>query len=90
MPERTNRLMRRLRAMVPDAYPELAFAWAGTFAETTDGLPYIGTVPGHPAILVALGYGGNGITFSAIAARLLAGYCTGSPGRDLPIFRIDR
>jgi glycine/D-amino acid oxidase-like deaminating enzyme len=90
MPERTNRLMRRLRAMVPGTYLQLAFSWAGTFAETNDGLPYIGTVPGHPAILVALGYGGNGITFSAIAARLLAGHCAGSPDRDLPIFRIDR
>jgi glycine/D-amino acid oxidase-like deaminating enzyme len=90
MPERTGRLMRRLRQMVPDARPELAFSWAGTFAETPDGLPYIGTVPGHPAILVALGYGGNGITFSMIAARLLAGHCTDAPSPDLRIFRIGR
>ena len=75
IPERTGRLMRRLRSMVPAAGAELAFSWAGTFAETSDGLPYIGTVPVHPPILVALGYGGNGITFSMLAARLLAAHC---------------
>jgi glycine/D-amino acid oxidase-like deaminating enzyme len=94
MPERTGRIMRRVRSMVPTAEAELAFSWAGTFAETSDGLPYIGTVPGHPAILVALGYGGNGITFSMIAARLLAAYCSAEPppglDRDRALFRLDR
>jgi glycine/D-amino acid oxidase-like deaminating enzyme len=94
MPERTARLMRRLRSMVPGAEPELAYSWAGTFAETSDGLPYIGTVPGHPAILVALGYGGNGITFSMLAARLLTDYCSPEPPagreRDRALFRLGR
>jgi glycine/D-amino acid oxidase-like deaminating enzyme len=94
MPERTSLLMRRLHSMVPAAKAELAFSWAGTFAETADGLPYIGPVPGHPAILVALGYGGNGITFSMIAARLLAAHCAPAPEAGLEpdrgLFRLGR
>ena len=31
-------------------------------------LPYIGVLPEHPHTYFALGYGGNGITFSAVAA----------------------
>lgn len=48
------------------------FAWAGTFAETADGLPFFGT---HrqwgPRVQFAMAYGGNGITYSTIGASLL-------------------
>ncbi len=47
------------------------FSWAGTFAVTKDGLPYIGSIPGMPHTYFALGFGGNGITFSAIAAQVI-------------------
>jgi hypothetical protein len=40
-------------------------------------LPLIGPVPGHPRILAAYGYGGNGITFGFIAAQLIAGMVGG-------------
>jgi glycine/D-amino acid oxidase-like deaminating enzyme len=57
-------------------YPSLAneapvYAWEGLFAETPDGLPYIGTHSRYPNHLFALGYGGNGITASFLAASLL-------------------
>ena len=42
------------------------------FGETVDGLPLIGPVPGHRHLFAAYGYGGNGITFSFLAARMLA------------------
>jgi glycine/D-amino acid oxidase-like deaminating enzyme len=35
-----------------------------------DSPPMIGRVPGRPNCLVAFGYGGNGITFSAVAVSL--------------------
>ena len=47
------------------------FKWGGVFAYTKDGLPYIGNVAAHPAIYFALGYGGNGITFSLLAAQII-------------------
>ncbi|HEX7903087.1 MAG TPA: hypothetical protein VF487_04335 [Chitinophagaceae bacterium] len=33
---------------------------------------YIGSLRQHPDIYFALGYGGNGITFSVIAARMIS------------------
>jgi len=49
-----------------------AFAWAGTFAETSDGLPLFGRHPQYgPRVLFALAYGGNGITYSMLGAGLL-------------------
>ncbi len=47
------------------------FSWAGAFAVTKDGLPYIGAIRERPNTYFALGYGGNGITFSAIAAQII-------------------
>jgi glycine/D-amino acid oxidase-like deaminating enzyme len=47
------------------------FKWAGTFASTKDGLPYIGSIRQRPHTYFALGFGGNGITFSAIAANII-------------------
>jgi glycine/D-amino acid oxidase-like deaminating enzyme len=47
------------------------YAWEGLFAMTPDGLPYIGPHRRYPGHLFALGYGGNGMTFSFLAARLL-------------------
>ena len=38
----------------------------------------------------ALGYGGNGITFSLIAADLLLDLFSATPKPDLEIFRFDR
>ncbi len=66
------------------------FAWSGVFGETEDSLPLIGRVPGRPNCFAAFGYGGNGITFSALAAELLAAEFTGAPSSDAPLFALDR
>jgi glycine/D-amino acid oxidase-like deaminating enzyme len=66
------RLQQRLAGLFPDLEITPAFAWAGTFAETADGLPYFGPHPAHgPRVLFALAYGGNGITYSLLGADLL-------------------
>lgn len=78
-PERRDRLLRwkikRLEKKFTEIYPEIPFtvdmAWCGTFSSTKDGLPYIGLWPGRKRMFFALGYGGNGITFSMIAAQLI-------------------
>lgn len=90
LPGKTRRLEKKLAALLPGLATETAFEWAGTFAETEDGLPYIGADPRYPGVLFALGYGGNGITFSAIAAELLTSVCLGHRHIDADLFRMDR
>lgn len=68
---------RSLAAAVPRRFPgvgqiEVAFSWCGTFAETPDGLAYIGSHSRFPRCHFALGFGGNGITYSALAAQYIA------------------
>ena len=90
MPDRIRRLEQQLRKWLPALEPRTAFTWAGTFGETRDGLPYIGPLPNCPQALYALGYGANGITFGAIAARVITDICMGRPNDDVELFRLDR
>lgn len=54
------------------AVEEIAYRWSSQYFEPADGLPYIGHLPGQPGkILVATGFGGNGMIYSTVAARLL-------------------
>jgi glycine/D-amino acid oxidase-like deaminating enzyme len=69
---------------------EEAYAWAGTFATTEDGLPYIGELATHPGVWMALGYGGNGITFAVIAARLIRDAFAGHANADANLFGLPR
>lgn len=47
--------------------------WSSQYFEPADGLPYIGHLPGNPEnVLVATGYGGNGMTYSHVAAITLS------------------
>lgn len=54
------------------AIDEVAFKWSSEYFEPSDGLAYIGHLPGASEnVYVATGYGGNGMTYSHIAARTL-------------------
>ncbi len=72
VPKIAGKLLGQARKFFPSIPMEPAYSWAGTFAETEDGLAYIGAHPrSDPRIHFALGFGGNGITYSAIAAEIL-------------------
>ncbi len=83
-------MARRFRQLLPETRCEIAYSWAGTFAETPDGLPYIGAHPRVPHTLFALGYGGNGITFSVIAAEIIRDLVCEGRSREAELFRFDR
>jgi glycine/D-amino acid oxidase-like deaminating enzyme len=84
-----------LRSYQAALYPALApeepeYAWEGLFAETADGLPYIGPHRRYPKHLFALGYGGNGMTVSFLAAQLILKRYQNRPHRDEALFSFGR
>jgi glycine/D-amino acid oxidase-like deaminating enzyme len=84
-------LLRKVRRLFPRIKMEVAYTWAGTFGETDDGLPYIGTESRRTdRVFYTLGYGGNGIPFSAIAAELATAHVLGRPHRYRETFAFDR
>lgn len=90
LPRKTRKLEIRLRALLRGEPPETEFSWAGTFGETKDGLPCIGGADGLPRALFALGYGGNGIVFSAIASQILRDTVLHKGHPDAEIFALER
>lgn len=66
------------------------FSWAGTFGVTQDGLPFIGSYKGLKNSYFALGFGGNGITFSIIAAQIISDLIAGKSNKDASVFRFER
>ncbi|MCD7099501.1 FAD-dependent oxidoreductase [Stenotrophomonas sp. MMGLT7] len=69
---KARRLQKKIAAALPGFSPQPAFAWAGTFAETEDGLPFFGAHAEHGRrVLFAMAYGGNGITYSMLGAGIL-------------------
>ncbi len=87
---KTAQLVRRLQRLLPATEFDIAYAWAGTFGTTKDGLAYIGVSPEWPHAYFALGYGGNGITMSLIAAELMLDHYLGRENTDAGIFAFDR
>ena len=84
-------LLLKARRLFPRIEMEIAFAWAGTFGETRDSLPFIGTHPGvDNRVLFALAYGANGMPFGAIAAELVASRIAGRKHRFDNTFVFDR
>ena len=90
IPEKSRRLTQRLAALWPVANTAIEFSWAGTFDTTSDGLPLIGPVPGAKGVYAAYGYGGNGITFSFMAAQLIGDLIAGKSSPLLRDFALDR
>ncbi|PWV56758.1 FAD-dependent oxidoreductase [Chitinophaga sp. S165] len=74
MEENTEKCFQRLESHIRKYFPvkEVAYKWSSQYFEPADGLPYIGYLPGaEDHIYVASGYGGNGMTYSSVAALLL-------------------
>ena len=90
IPEKSRVLARKLAALWPVADVDIEFRWSGTFDTTRDGLPLIGPVPNAKGIYAAYGYGGNGITFSFLAAQLIGDLIAGSTSPLLTDFALDR
>lgn len=68
-------LVKKVSKLFPQIPWQPAFSWAGTFAETKDGLPFFGPHKDTGnRVHFAMAYGGNGITYSMIGAGLIRAY----------------
>jgi glycine/D-amino acid oxidase-like deaminating enzyme len=90
LPAKAAWLRRRLAALLPRIDTRISHAWAGSFGVSTLGLPTIGEIPGMPHCFAVLGYGGNGITFSMVAAQMLRNRLAGAGDAELDLLAFGR
>ncbi|MDO9374158.1 MAG: FAD-dependent oxidoreductase [Ferruginibacter sp.] len=95
--ENTEESFRRLESYVRTYFrvEEISFRWSSQYYEPTDGLPYIGILPGHGSnVYVATGFSGNGMIYGTLAGLILSNLLVNgksiyekllSPGRIKPM-----
>jgi len=88
MPRKIATIRRKLHKLLPALDTQAEFTWAGCFGESATGLPFIGAIPGAPRCYAILGYGGNGISFSMIAAQVIQRAILGLPDPDADLFAL--
>lgn len=79
-------IARKLEDLAGIRIGKPAYVWSAPFGNTDDGLPIIDRVPGHDRVHAVMGFGGNGITFSMIAAQIVAAAIAGRPDPDAGLF----
>ena len=89
-PAEARALRRDAGRRLPGLELDMGYAWAGTFAESPDGLPFVGSHPSLPRCRFALGFGGNRISYSALAAQYVAADLAGDPDLGASMYRLDR
>ncbi|QNL50016.1 FAD-dependent oxidoreductase [Olivibacter sp. SDN3] len=90
LPKKIKILEKKFKGLFPDIPMVTDFSWCGTFSSTSDGLPYIGEYKDRKNVFFALGYGGNGITFSMIAAQLIRNKIFGNRDNREQVFGFER
>ena len=90
LPGKTATLEAKLRRLLPGVDARADYGWCGSFGASETGTPSIGPIPRMPNCHAVLGFGGNGITFSALAAQMLRNQITGSGDPDSDLFSFRR
>lgn len=88
IPQKIAAIRRKLARLMPALDTRPDFAWAGCFGASATGLPAIGAIPGAARCFSVMGYGGNGITFSVIAAQIIQRAIQGLPDPDADLFAL--
>lgn len=88
--KKEKEILKTLKKVKPDYHFYTDFTWAGTFGETKDGLPYIGTHPDFKNSYFVLGFGGNGITFSVTGMEMASNFMKDQPHLLTEYFRFGR
>jgi glycine/D-amino acid oxidase-like deaminating enzyme len=88
--KKSTQLTHDFKKMLPHIPFVPEFRWSGTFGSTQDGLPYIGTTGNRKNVFYALGFGGNGITFSEVGARIITDLIRGRQNKDARLFDFNR
>lgn len=77
----------KLQRLLPDVDFTIDYVWAGAFGSSETGMPKIGRVEGIDHTWAVMGFGGNGITYSAIAAQIVSTEVRGKADPDADLYK---
>jgi len=88
LPDKIAAIRRKLERLMPRIDAKPVHTWCGSFGSSATSLPRIGAIPRHRHCYAVLGFGGNGFTFSAIAAQMLQRTLSGMKDPDADLFAL--
>lgn len=88
LPRKARAIVDDLRALFPATRLRVTHRWGGTFGASPTSLPLIDRLPGHQRVWMVAGFGGNGLTFSVIAADVVRRALEGKHDPDARWFRL--
>jgi len=80
IPVKSNLILKKLQELFPETELKIDYQWTGTFAETE----------ANTRCHFALGYGGNGITYSLLAAQIIRDRIREVPNEVGSLFSFER
>lgn len=88
--QRAENLLEKAKELFPHFNLEIDYAYAASFGESIDNLPFIGEHPTKAKHYYLLGYGGNGTVYSMLGSQILKDLVTGKPNEDAEIVQLNR
>jgi glycine/D-amino acid oxidase-like deaminating enzyme len=88
LPKKIAAIAKGAKKIWPHANFEADYAWTGSFGDSPTGLPAIGPIKGLPRCYAVLGFGGNGISYSMLAAQLVSRHIQGIKDPDAELFAL--
>jgi glycine/D-amino acid oxidase-like deaminating enzyme len=79
-------IQAKLAAMIAVEDVTVDCVWSAAFGSSPDGLPAIGRARNHDGLWLASGFGGNGVSFAALGAELIAAELGGTADADAECF----
>ncbi|MFJ7971632.1 NAD(P)/FAD-dependent oxidoreductase [Psychrobacillus sp. NPDC096389] len=88
--KRANNLLNQTKKLFPNYDVNIEYAYAASFGESIDNLPFIGEHPTKNNHYYLLGYGGNGTVYSMLGSQILRDLITGKRNEDAEIVGLRR
>lgn len=86
--KRAQNLLFQAKELFPQYDLSIEYAYAASFGESTDNLPFIGQHPTKENHYYLLGYGGNGTVYSMLGSQILRDLITGQKNDDAEIVHL--
>ncbi len=88
--ERAKTLLREAKKLFPHIPLEIDYAYAASFGESLQNLPFIGQHPTKEKHYYLLGYGGNGTVYSMLGSEIIRDLLLGNHNKDSHIVSLER
>lgn len=83
-------MLQQARELFPDYDIQIEYAYAASFGESIDNIPFIGEHQTKSNHYYLLGYGGNGTVYSMLGSYILRDLILGNRNEDSELFHLER